>query len=94
MKYRKNLQGKQYAQLAFTTGILSYGLFPFIGAKAVFAFFILWPSFELLNKTLYRKELPCPHCGFDATWYKKDVKIARRLVKEFWDKKNPTEVSP
>jgi len=92
MKYRKNLQTKQYGQLAFTTAIFTYALFPLIGAKAVFTFFLLWPAFEILNKSLYRKELPCPHCGFDATWYKRDVKVARRLVKEFWDKKEQTQV--
>ena len=40
----------------------------------------------------YRKEIPCPHCGFDASWYKKDVKIARRLVKEFWDKQEDVKL--
>ena len=31
-------------------------------------------------------ELPCPHCGFDATWYKRDVKVARRQVLDFWNR--------
>lgn len=43
----------------------------------------------------YRKEIPCPHCGFDASWYKKDVKVARRLVAAYWSEKNAqTEEDP
>ena len=33
------------------------------------------------------KQISCPHCGFDATWYKRDVKVARQLVKDFWVQK-------
>jgi hypothetical protein len=44
--------------------------------------------FELSIRTDFKKQVPCPHCGFDATWYKKDVKVARSVVKEFWDQKN------
>lgn len=45
----------------------------------------------MMNKILYRRELPCPHCGFDPTWYKKDIKLARRKIAEFFEKQAPTE---
>jgi hypothetical protein len=67
-------------------------LFPFMGLKCFFIFFVFWAAFELSVRTDYKKQVPCPHCGFDATWYKKDVKVARQLVKDFWDQKNTSEV--
>lgn len=80
--------------MIFTTAFLTWALVPLMHEKAVFIFFIVWPSFEIINKILYRKELPCPYCGFDATWYRRDVKVARKIVKNFWDKKNtPQEVT-
>lgn len=44
--------------------------------------------FESIHSSLYRKELRCPFCGFDPSWYKKDVKFARQKVEEFL-KQNP-----
>ncbi len=56
--------------------------------KVIYLFFIVWAAYEAVHKMLYRKEIPCPHCGFDATWYKRDVRVARKLVKEFWSAKS------
>lgn len=92
MKYRQNLSRQQYIQLILSSAFFTWVLYPLIGARAVFVFFMLWPTFEIINKILYRKELPCPHCGFDATWYRKDVKMARKKVSEFWDKRQTPEV--
>jgi hypothetical protein len=50
---------------------------------------MVWGAMEFSLRLLFKKEIPCPHCGFDATWYKKDMKVARQKVKEFWDKKRP-----
>lgn len=44
----------------------------------------LWIAFEVVNKILYRKGIPCPYCGFDATWYRRDVKIAHQKVRDYW----------
>jgi hypothetical protein len=49
---------------------------------------IIWGLFESIHKSLYRKDLKCPYCGFDPKWYKKDVKLARQKVEEFL-KQNP-----
>jgi hypothetical protein len=44
-------------------------------------------GFEGIRRMLFSRQVPCPHCGFDASWYKRDVKVARRLVGEFWGDK-------
>jgi len=64
-----------------------------MGVKCFFIFFIVWSVFELSIRTDFKKQVPCPHCGFDATWYKKDVKVARQVVKDFWDQKNADAAS-
>ena len=47
---------------------------------------IVWAIYEGAHKFLYRKYLTCPHCGFDAPWYKRDIKMARKRVEKFWAK--------
>jgi hypothetical protein len=61
-----------------------YFAFPIMGMRSAFVFFVIWFGFEAAVRVLFKQELPCPHCGFDASWYKRDVKIARRKVEEFW----------
>ena len=58
--------------------------FPFWGFRSAIVIPIVWGLFEGIHKLQFRKEIPCPYCGFDATWYKRDVKMARKAVKEFW----------
>lgn len=82
------LTKKNYLQILLTSMVVGAGLFPLMGIKCFFIFFIVWAVFELSIRTDFKKQVPCPHCGFDATWYKKDVKVARQLVKDFWDQKN------
>ncbi len=84
MIYRKNLSSKNYAQILVLSITLIWLLFPLMNFKSFFLFFVVWSAFELVNKMLYRRELPCPHCAFDPTWYKKDVKLAKRKVREFF----------
>ncbi len=76
----------QIVVLSITT---SWLLFSFMGPKSVFAIFIIWPIFEVANKLLYRKEIACPYCGFDATWYRRDVTMANQKVKDFWQENYP-----
>jgi hypothetical protein len=84
MRYRKILGTTHYIQILLLSGALVAMLWPWMGFKATFLTFLVWMGFELVNKLLYRKEIPCPYCGFDATWYKRDVKLARKKVQEFW----------
>lgn len=73
------------------TVFLMFCFYPLMGWRSVFFFFFIWASYELGVRLLFRKEIPCPHCGFDASWYKRDVKVARKLVHEFWQSRHTGE---
>lgn len=94
MKYSKNLNRKQAFQILLISVTLSWLFYPIVGPESVFAVFLVWTIFEMVNKMLYRKEIPCPYCGFDATWYRRDVKKANELVKDFWATNYPDLVNP
>jgi len=81
------LTKKNYVQILLTSIVFGSLLFPFIGVKCFIIFFVILGGFELAVRTDYKKQVACPHCGFDATWYKRDVKVARQLVKDFWVQK-------
>jgi 5-bromo-4-chloroindolyl phosphate hydrolysis protein len=67
--------------------LLVLALWPFWGEKS-FALFVLPFIFgELIHKFWYRKDLVCPHCGFDAAWYLKDIKMARKKISRFHELK-------
>jgi rubredoxin len=84
LKYRSDLSKFNYLQILVVSAMMIYFLFDFIGVKSLLVVFFNWIFFEATNKFLFRKNIPCPDCGFDATWYKKDVKMAKRKVAEFW----------
>ena len=94
MKYSKHLNHKQIVQIILLSVTASWATYPIVGLKSIFTIFLIWPLFEMVNKLLYRKEVACPYCGFDATWYRRDVKKANQLVKEFWSKNYPDLVNP
>jgi len=79
----RHLNINNYLQMVVLTAFATWALFPLLAFKTLGAFFIIWAGFEFTRKTQYRKELKCPYCGFDATWYRKDVRIARKQVEEF-----------
>ncbi len=85
--YLPRLSQKNYFQVAVTGLFLTVVTFPLLKAAAFFSIFVVWGVAEFSVRTLFRKEIPCPHCGFDASWYKRDVKVARKKVKEFWQDK-------
>lgn len=68
--------------------VFSATLYPIISWKGLISLPVIWAIFESVHKSLYRKDLQCPYCGFDPKWYKKDVKLARQKVEEFL-KQNP-----
>lgn len=84
LRYNKNLTLLNYFQILLTSSALIYLLFPYFSYKALYILFIVWLVFEISIKLLYRRDIPCKNCGFDATWYKRDVKLARKKVEEFW----------
>lgn len=84
MKYSKNLDAIHYTQISLLSFSFTYFLWSSLGVNSLLFIPVIWALFEITNKTLYRKDVPCPNCGFDATWYRRDVKIAKNKVKEFW----------
>ena len=87
------LTKKNFLQITLTTIVLGAMLYPFFGVESFVIFFAIWGAFELAVRSDYKKQVPCPHCGFDATWYKKDVKVARQKVAEFWAQKQTVNPS-
>lgn len=87
LRYRSSLRMKNYLQIIILVLVVSAVLWPFWGFKAFYLTILIWPSYELVAKLLYRKDIPCPYCGFDAAWYKRDVGRAYALVKKFWQDK-------
>jgi predicted RNA-binding Zn-ribbon protein involved in translation (DUF1610 family) len=88
LRYSARLNQRQYIQVLITSLVLMMGFFPLMGERVFFWPLVVWGVMEGMNKLMFRKEVPCPHCGFDATWYKKDVRVAKRLVKEFWQRRD------
>lgn len=84
----RHMSAMNFLQVGVLTAFLTWSLFSYLEWKTLGSFFIIWAVFEFTRKSLYRKELKCPYCGFDATWYRKDVRIARQHVEEFV-KNNP-----
>lgn len=81
---KPHLSAMNYLQISLITLAISACLYPFMELKGIFSFFLVWALFEGALRLNFRKEVPCPHCGFDASWYKKDVKVAREKVDQFW----------
>lgn len=91
------LTKKNYLQILLTSVVLGSLLYPLVGAKCFSVFFLSWGIFELAVRSDYKKQIACPHCGFDAAWYKRDVKVARQIVKDFWIQKqtlSDQQISP
>ncbi len=75
---------RHYIQLGLLTLVTFLLLYPLLQWRGLFVFFIYWPLFELGRRVMYRNEITCPYCGFDAVLYKKNVKMAQEGVKNFW----------
>jgi len=84
MVHNFRLSFLNYLQILFVSSLFIWGLYPWMEFKSFFVFFLVWAIFDWVKRSVYRRELPCPHCGFDASWYKRDVKKARQLVEDFW----------
>lgn len=86
---RPRLKPLHFLQMIFVTLLLIAVSWSLMGLGSLVWFFVVWGIFEAVLRATFRKEVPCPHCGFDASWYKRDVKVARKLVSEFWEGKKP-----
>ncbi len=86
MSLRSRPSVRNYIQMTLLISLVCALLWPWMDYRGlVFAPFI-WVLWELIHYGLFRRQLPCPHCGFDVAWYAKDVRVAKRKVREFWEK--------
>lgn len=88
LRYSRHLSKLHYGQILVLTLVFSCLTFSWLGWRGTLSLPVIWALFESIHKSLYRKDLKCPYCGFDPKWYKKDVKLARQKVEEFL-KQNP-----
>jgi len=86
---RPQIAIRNYLHIFMITVILVMCLYPVMKLNAVWLFFVVWGVYECILRMLFRKQVACPHCGFDVSWYRKDVKVARKQVEEFWKNKTP-----
>lgn len=84
--YTRTLNLKHYLQVFLFWLTMSAFLYPVMGMNVIYLFVVILTVVEFCNKLLYRRELKCPYCGFDAAWYRRDVKKAKELVVNFWKK--------
>lgn len=88
LKYQRNLKASHFAQIFILSAFVSMILYPWLGVSSFLSSILVWVIFEGTYKSLYRRDLVCPYCGFDPKWYKKDVKFARQKIEDFL-KQNP-----
>ena len=88
LRYSRHLSKMHYGQILVLTLVFTAATYPYLEWKGAMSLPIIWGVFESIHKSLYRKDLKCPFCGFDPKWYKKDIKLARQKVEEFL-KQNP-----
>lgn len=88
LRYSRHLSKLHYGQILLLTVMFTAATYPWLFWKGAMSLPIIWGLFESIHKSLYRKDLKCPYCGFDPKWYRKDVKLARQKVEEFL-KQNP-----
>jgi predicted RNA-binding Zn-ribbon protein involved in translation (DUF1610 family) len=78
---------KNHLQIGIISIVLGLIGYSFLSWGVILFYPTVLVSFEFVRRSVYRKEIPCPHCGFDAVWYKKDVPKAKQLIHEFWSEK-------
>ena len=81
------MTGKNYFQMLIVSIVMLLVFYPFMAMKGLIFFPVCFAVFEMWARVSFRKDIPCPHCGFDASWYKRDVVKARRIVQDFWERK-------
>lgn len=92
LKVRPHLTKTHFMQVFLATLVFVIFAWPLFDWRGIFSFFFFWGVLEVTLRFYFKKEVPCPYCGFDATWYKRDVPRTRKIVKEFWEKREDDKV--
>jgi len=83
-----HLSTRHHLQIIILAVFLGWSLFSIIGEVAYFLYPFCWMIVDFSRKIIFRKDMICPECGFDAVHYVRDVRKARGLVKKHLDE-NP-----
>jgi|GEM_PF-5763243 len=84
LRYSPFLSSSLKFKLAVISLFLFFLTFPLLQERGFILPFLVFSLGFLINRALYKKEIPCPYCGFNALTYKKDVIKAKEEVKVFW----------
>lgn len=90
---KHSLSSKNYFQIILLTLTFTLFFYPFMEWRGLFSCFVFTGIIELGVRLYYRKQLLCEYCGFDVIWYKKNIKMANKKVKKFWEIKKKKSVS-
>jgi DNA-directed RNA polymerase subunit RPC12/RpoP len=82
------LSALNFLQIILLTGIFTALSFPLAQWSGLVSFFVFWATLEGVKRHWFKRDLSCPHCGFNALKYRKDVGACREEVKAFWSEKN------
>jgi uncharacterized Zn-finger protein len=88
IRFSPRMKKHHFIQMTVLTFLFVFFFWNIFKERGLFIFFLIWSLWEGFVRWSYKKEVPCPHCGFDATLYKRDVRQARQKVKEFWNQKD------
>jgi predicted RNA-binding Zn-ribbon protein involved in translation (DUF1610 family) len=83
--HSSHMSAKNFLQLATAALCFVMLAYPYWGMRSLLCIFFFWAIQETTIKLSHRRHIPCPDCGFDAVWYKRDVKKAKQLVQKFWE---------
>ena len=79
-KGERRLTKKMYAEIVSIGGFISLILYPIFAWKSIISLLIVAMIYEFINMSVYRKEVQCPHCGFDPVWYRKNWRKAKSMI--------------
>lgn len=81
---RPRLSLKHHLQAALVSLVCVLIAYPFMGARVFFLPLGVWAVFEFAVRIFFKSQIPCPYCAFDASWYMRDVRVARKKVVDFF----------
>lgn len=79
-----NLTLQNHGQIIIIAVFAAWSLYSAMGMAVFFLYPFIWMVMEFSKKSIYRKEVKCPHCGFDAICYVRDVRKAKALIKQHY----------
>ena len=81
------LTKKMWARVLAIGSFLSLLTYPLLGWNCLLSLVMVAIMYEFTNMSIYRKEVKCPHCGFDPIWYRKNWRLAKTMIQKTVDAK-------